>query len=37
MPNTERIKKKKDGTIRLAAKGCKSLTDLFGWKNLNRK
>lgn len=31
------LKRKKDETIKLAAKGCKSQTNLFGWKNLKRK
>lgn len=34
---SERIRKKEDETIRSAAKGCKSPTDLLEWKNLNRK
>ena len=33
----ERVEKRNDKTIRLAPKGCKSQTDLSGWKNLNRK
>ena len=37
LPHTGRMEKKKDETIRLAAKSCKPLTDSFGWKNLNRK
>ena len=37
IPRKERIEKRENETIRLAAKGCKSLTDLFRWKNLNVK